>query len=103
MRIHTRLAWLTFVVTLLALGGATLLWNASLSRETARELNARLLDQARMLVALLPPPGDPSLTGEADRLARLVNQETGSRITVILADGKVIAEGTKVGELVVEG
>lgn len=94
MQIHTRLAWLTFIVTLVALGGATLLWNASLRRETSKELNARLLDQARVVEALLPSPGDPALVSEADRLARLLSLETGSRITVILADGKVIADSS---------
>ena len=93
MRIHTRLAWLSFTVTLIALGGATLLWNASLQRERRRELDDRLGDQARILAALLPTP-EPGIDAvvEMDRLTRVLHQETGIRLTVIRADGVVLSE-----------
>jgi two-component system phosphate regulon sensor histidine kinase PhoR len=91
MRIHTRLAWITLAVCLVALGSATLLWNASLRRERRNELNDRLVDHARILTGLLPAPG-PAAAGRIDELVRLVHQETQSRITVIARDGTVLAE-----------
>jgi two-component system phosphate regulon sensor histidine kinase PhoR len=91
MRIHTRLAWLSFTVTLIALGGATLLWNASLQRERRRDLDERLLDQARTLAALLPAPGSDT-EPEMDRLTRVMHEMTGIRLTVIRADGVVLSE-----------
>ena len=98
MRIHTRLAWLSFAVSLLALGAVTLLWNAELHRERRQELDERVLDQARVLAALLPAAGDsvladpPRLRDACDRLVRLLHRETGMRLTVIDTAGIVLAE-----------
>ena len=98
MRIHARLALLSFAVSLVALGAVTLLWNAELHRERRRELDDRVLDQARVLAALLPAAGDSVLAdparlrGTCDRLVRVLHRETGMRLTVIDADGVVLAE-----------
>jgi two-component system phosphate regulon sensor histidine kinase PhoR len=98
MRIHARLALLSFAVSLVALGAVTLLWNAELHRERRRELDDRVLDQARVLAALLPSDGDSVLAdparlrAECDRLVRLLHRETGMRLTVIDAEGVVLAE-----------
>jgi two-component system phosphate regulon sensor histidine kinase PhoR len=91
MRIHTRLAWLTLIVSLIALGSATLFWNAGLKRDRREELDDRLLDQVRILSALLPAPEARNLD-RIDRLIRLMHRETRSRITVIALDGTVLAE-----------
>ncbi len=92
MRIHTRLAWLTFLVSLVALGSATLLWNGSLERERRAELNDRLLDQARTLEALLPAHSDSGAVAGIDRLVRTLHEVSGVRLTVIALDGRVLAE-----------
>ncbi len=98
MRIHTRLAWLSFFVTLVALGSATLFWNASLERERRRELEDRLLDQTRVLAALIPAPGDSAAVERMDHLLRVMHQETGVRLTVIRIDGTVLAESNLPGD-----
>ncbi len=103
MRIHTRLAWIAFAVTVIALGGATLLWNNSLQRERRADLDQRLLDQARLLNSFLPVPGSPDAKEEMDHLVRVMNRETGVRYTVIARNGEVLAESglpaDEVGEM----
>jgi two-component system phosphate regulon sensor histidine kinase PhoR len=98
MRIHTRLAWITLAISLIALGSATLLWNAGLRRERREELNQRLVDHVRVLSALLPAPG-PGNAGRIDALVQLLHRETKSRITVIARDGTVLAESNLPGEV----
>jgi len=91
MHFHTRVAWLTFAVTLVALGSATWIWNRSLENERRRELEDRLLEEARILAALLPEPTPASLP-QLDTTLRRVHGEVQSRLTVIAADGVVLAE-----------
>lgn len=91
MRIHSRLVLFVFVVTLVPLGGATLLWNRDMQEDRRLALDERLLDQARVLSVMLPPPAADNLP-ELDRLVRLSHRETQSRITVIALDGTVLAE-----------
>jgi two-component system phosphate regulon sensor histidine kinase PhoR len=91
MRFHTRVAWLTFTVTVVALGTSTWIWNRSLENERRQELEERLLDQARVLSAILPEP-DPRNLPRLDETVRRMHAETRSRLTVIAADGVVLGE-----------
>lgn len=89
MPIYTRFAALTLLISIVALGSATLFWNRSLQAERREELDQRLLDHARILSSLLPSPDDPPLI---DATVRSLNREIRSRLTVIAADGTVLAE-----------
>jgi two-component system phosphate regulon sensor histidine kinase PhoR len=91
VRFHHRVALFTLIVTLTSLGAATILWNASLQRERHQELDERLLDQARVLAAAIPAPVPDALPRLRD-LTRRFHGETGMRLTVIAADGTVLAE-----------
>jgi len=90
--IFARLATVTFVITLVALGGVTLLWNNALRNERRAELDERLVDQARLLASLLPPPAPGTAEVRIDGLVRDFHAQVGSRFTVIAADGTVLAE-----------
>ena len=91
MRIHTRVAWLSFGVALIALGGTAVFWNHAFQEERRRELDARLLEQANLLAALAPAPGDPGFE-QAHGVVDALHTATGSRFTLIRRDGMVVAE-----------
>lgn len=90
--ISARLAAVTFLITLVALGGVTLLWNNALREERRAELSERLVDQARLLASLLPAPDAQGARTRIDTLVRSFHDQVGSRFTVIAADGTVLAE-----------
>ena len=48
MRIHTQLAWITFAVTALAVGVATMIWNSYYHKERRAEVDEQLLHEARL-------------------------------------------------------
>jgi two-component system phosphate regulon sensor histidine kinase PhoR len=101
MRIHTRLAVLSFAMTVLVLGAATLLWNHSLQRDRRAELNERLEEQAVLLAELVDSPAG-SAAIPLDALVRLIHRVTGSRITAIALDGTVLADSEVPEDAVVE-
>ncbi len=91
MRIHTQMALITFGITLLALGVATTLWNDHYRNERRSEIDERLLNEARLVAALLPPP-DSLDTFPFEAVIRRIDNEKMVRITIVAPDGTVIAE-----------
>ena len=93
MKIHLRLALLSLVVNIVALGGATLVWNAGYQEQRRTELDERLRSQATALALLLPAPGQTEPRRYQD-IAETLHRQNGNRITILLADGRVIADST---------
>jgi len=91
MRIHSQLAWLTFSVTVVALGVMTLIWNSFYTNERRAEVDEQLLHEARLVAALLPSP-DSLQSFRAESIIRRIDSEKAVRITIVAPDGRVIAE-----------
>jgi two-component system, OmpR family, phosphate regulon sensor histidine kinase PhoR len=79
----------------IALGVAGILFATMLRREVNEEIEATLVAQARLAADLLvkgtPSVDVPALDAEADRLGAL----TGTRVTLIAADGRVVGDSAE--------